>query len=145
MGGSDGQSSGGDGEPDDVLAAMGWLEGQTGKAVHLAGYSFGAVMSLAALTLGGRAPSICCIAFPTAISTLTHDRLVELRRITDGASPVRFISGDQDTICDQDWLIENLGGRATSFDTLQDVDHYFHGEAAGEVGRRVTTVVMSNL
>ena len=102
------------------------------------------MMVLAALAQGGLARSVCCIGFPTALSTLTEDRLAAIRPLLSGPAPVRFISGSEDSFCDLAWLAANLSGSSTSMDTLAREDHYFR-ETEEALALRVASFVMGNL
>jgi uncharacterized protein len=140
VGSSGGTAAGGDEEPADVVAAMAWLRSVAGLEPHLVGYSFGAVMALAALATGATARSLCCVGFPSALSALTRDRLAAAREITSGSAPVCFIAGDQDRFCDTDWMERNLGGDAATFLVLPGEDHFFV-ETADELAERVAGFV----
>lgn len=144
VGGSDGEASGGEKEPADVLAALAWLEQETGLPPHLAGYSFGAAMALAAATLGGNARSICCVGFPSSLSALTAERMDALNQVMQGGTPIHFIGGDSDSFCDMEWLRKNLAGPNVTHHTLPGEDHYFR-DGAEDVAAHVITFVTRHL
>ena len=140
VGGSDGKAAGGDEEPADVLAALEWLRRETGHQPHLVGYSFGAVMALAALAQGGSARSLCCVGFPAALASLTKHRLAAAREVTAGPAPVLFIAGEEDRFGDPAWMEENLAGAAATFQVLPGEDHFFV-ETADKLAERVASFI----
>lgn len=140
VGGSGGQTAGGEREVDDVLAAHSWLQLKTGHEPHLVGYSFGGVMALAALAQGGTVRSLCCVGFPAALSALSEERLAAARRVTAGPTPVLFIAGDQDRLHDLGWMTRNLAGPSATFDTMPGEDHYFT-DSADRLAQRVAVFI----
>lgn len=88
-GGSGGAHDGGRGEQDDLQAVLDHIEGRfPGRPLVLAGYSFGAYVSLRVGCRDGRAAALIGIGLP--ITMMTFDFLAGCDR------PLTLIQGDQD-------------------------------------------------
>lgn len=141
VGASTGQGTGGRQEHHDVLAALAWLEQETGATPHLVGYSFGAAMSLAALSSGGSAASACCVGFPTVTVDHRPEVVENLRQLSHQGPPQLHLAGDQDPFCDPAWLRQTLDGPAASVEELQGQGHFFEGEALDQITTRAKRFV----
>lgn len=136
-GGSEGRYSEGLSGAEDVRSAAVFLEKEGHRAVHAAGYSFGAWAVLKAVSLGLRPASLILVAPPLDFMSFAGLRLSEF-------CPTLIILGSQDGYCRRESLENWLSkGGASSYDTrvrfLPGCDHFFWGhedrlaEALGEL------------
>ena len=123
VGRSSGTHAKGQGEQDDVKAALAML-GQrlpAGKPVGLAGYSFGAWVSATVATSGISLAALCLIAPP--LSMFDFGRLAG----SDGA--LLIVAGTRDTYCPTSGLAalaERVPGARV--ETVEGADHFFFGK-----------------
>jgi alpha/beta superfamily hydrolase len=125
VGDSEGEYDGGEGELDDVREAVAFLAGKAGvKSVVLAGYSFGASVSLRAGLTDPAVDRLVLVALPVAGMTGPSDST---------SKPVLLVSGDRDTYSPLEplrTLAGKLGSRAR-LEILAGADHFFGGYEAG--------------
>ena len=124
VGDSDGEYDGGEGELDDAREAVAFLAGQaTVQSVMLAGYSFGASVSLRAGLTDPAVNRLVLVALPVALMTGPSDST---------SKPVLLVSGDRDSFSPVEplrTLASRLGGR-TRLEILAGADHFFGGYEA---------------
>jgi uncharacterized protein len=124
VGDSEGEYDGGEGELDDVRAAVAFLAGKAGvKSVVLAGYSFGASVSLRAGLTDPAVDHLVLVALPVAGVTGPSDST---------SKPVLLVSGDRDSYSPVEplrTLAGKLGSRAR-LEILAGADHFFGGYEA---------------
>jgi len=124
-GASQGTFDNGVGEQRDVLAALDYLRSLPevhGARLALAGYSFGAAVSLRAAPPGLRA--LVAVSPPTIGGWLSGAPSI--------ACPVLLVAGDRDEYCDPDALrhIATAIGPAAEVVVLTGVDHFWWGSDA---------------
>jgi hypothetical protein len=127
----------GRGERDDARAAVAFLAERSGAAdVALAGYSFGAMVALAAGAEDARVGRLVAIAPPIAAFDLAFP--ATCRR------PKLFIAGDRDPYCPIATLERTLAAIAEPRELvrLPGIDHFFAG-AELEVARHVVRFVVA--
>jgi hypothetical protein len=124
VGDSEGEYDGGEGELDDVREAVAFLAGKAGvKSVLLAGYSFGASVSLRAGLTDPAVDRLVLVALPVAGMTGPSDST---------SKPVLLVSGDRDSYSPLEplrTLAGKLGSRAR-LEILAGADHFFGGYEA---------------
>lgn len=130
VGGSEGRYGQGVAEQNDARAALHYLRRLPevdGERMALAGYSFGAAVSLRAADASLR--GLVLVSLPTMMGRLDPPA---------GSSPVLLVSGDNDEYSDEDDLTafaESMGERAELV-SHRGVDHFWWGSD----GRLVETV-----
>jgi len=139
VGASGGRATGGRDEPEDVRAACAWLREAGAPRVALAGYSFGALMSMLAVASGEPAVACAAIGFPTTILGDDAARLADAARALGGGAPWLFVSGDRDPFSE----LARLRGWAASFpsvrlEVLEGEGHFFAGASERDVTARAT-------
>jgi uncharacterized protein len=124
VGDSEGEYDGGEGELDDVREAVAFLAGKAGvKSVVLAGYSFGASVSLRVGLTDPAVDRLVLVALPVAGMTGPSDST---------SKPVLLVSGDRDSYSPLEplrTLAGRLGSRAR-LEILAGADHFFGGYEA---------------
>ena len=124
VGDSEGEYDGGEGELDDVREAVAFLAGKAGvKSALLAGYSFGASVSLRAGLTDPAVDRLVLVALPVAGMTGPSDST---------SKPVLLVSGDRDSYSPLETLrtlAGKLGSRAR-LEILAGADHFFGGYEA---------------
>jgi hypothetical protein len=124
VGDSEGEYDGGEGELDDVREAVAFLAGKARvKSVLLAGYSFGASVSLRAGLTDPAVDRLVLVALPVAGMTGPSDST---------SKPVLLVSGDRDSYSLLEplrTLAGKLGSRAR-LEILAGADHFFGGYEA---------------
>jgi alpha/beta superfamily hydrolase len=125
VGDSDGEYDGGEGELDDAREAVAFLAGQaTVQSVMLAGYSFGASVSLRAGLSDPAVNRLVLVALPVAMMNGGPN--------DSTSKPVLLVSGDRDSFSPVEplrTLASRLGGR-TRLEILAGADHFFGGYEA---------------
>lgn len=125
VGESEGRYAGGDGEQDDVRAALGSLRAQPevdAERVALGGYSFGAVMAFRVAAAGGQLASLLGVSLPTPLGNLAG---------MHASAPVLMTSGDRDEYSEIGVLAEfkaSLGEQAELV-AVPGADHFWWGSA----------------
>ena len=90
---SQGEHDYGNGELEDVRAALDWLEHEFHRPLIFAGFSFGAAVGLRAACPDSRVRAAIALGLP--ISPI-DDRKYDFSLLTNCAKPKLFISGDHD-------------------------------------------------
>ena len=124
VGDSEGEYDGGEGELDDVHEAVAFLAGKAGvKSVMLAGYSFGASVSLRAGLTDTAVDRLVLVALPVAMMTGPND---------SASKPVLLVSGDRDSYSPIEPLRTLAGklGSQARLEVLPGADHFFGGYEA---------------
>ena len=124
VGDSEGEYDGGEGELDDVREAVAFLAAKAAvTSVMLAGYSFGASVSLRAGLTDPAVNRLVLVALPVAVMTGPSD---------SASKPVLLVSGDRDSYSPVEplrTLASKLGSRAR-LEILAGADHFFAGYEA---------------
>lgn len=122
VGRSGGRHEGGEGEIQDVLGTLDWLEKlpeTKGHGLGVLGYSFGAWVGLRAAVRDARVR--CAGAMAPPVSMYSFEFLRELR------SPLFVVSGDEDSFCAsemKDPLVAQAPGQR-HWEILKGTDHFF--------------------
>lgn len=119
--GSDGHFDDGIGELNDALAAVAWLrETQPGKPLWLAGFSFGAAISVRAAI---EAEVSGLISVAPAVSRFASGLSEQPR------SPWLILQGDKDELVDIDETIDwfNTLDPGPELQIVEGAEHFFHG------------------
>jgi uncharacterized protein len=122
VGGSTGRYDEGNGEQQDVLAALNFLEDSGATIIHLAGYSFGAWVNAKIADTDSAYPMImvsppaAMLAFPEGLKIITLKLVVT--GSADEFAPPELIRG----------LASNWNPSAR-FEIIDDADHFFWGFA----------------
>jgi uncharacterized protein len=126
-----GRSSGvygdGEGEVEDLQAAVSYLDGHGLRQLHLAGYSFGAWIALKACHAGLQPASLILVSPP--LDFLRFDGL-QLP-----SCPSLITGGDRDEFCRKDSLLSWVSRQSTapeviSHKVLPGCDHFYWGKEA---------------
>jgi uncharacterized protein len=121
----------GEAEANDVLAALHWLENEYKLPLVVVGFSFGAVMALAACSGSGNpAPSadvraLAALGLPIRSGTRTY----HYSFLQNCTVPKFFLSGDRDQFASKTDLIQALADVAEPKDMalVPGADHFFTG------------------
>jgi alpha/beta superfamily hydrolase len=139
VGKSSGEYDEGDGEFQDVLAAIDWLQHRYPRLpLWLAGFSFGGAMSVrAAVDVSVTAAGLVSIA--PAVSRFANELS------SQPACPWLIVQGDQDELVDIDETIEYVNGLnpGPELAVFPDGDHFFHGRLI-ELRDTVETFISNN-
>jgi alpha/beta superfamily hydrolase len=125
VGESEGSYAGGEGEQNDVRAALGSLRAQPEldpELVALGGYSFGAVMAFRIAAAGDQLAALLGVSLPTPLGNLALMRASE---------PILLTSGDRDEYSDVGVLADfkaSLGEQAELV-SVPGADHFWWGSA----------------
>jgi len=90
---SHGEHDHGEGEVDDVRAALDWLDHEFRKPLIFVGFSFGAAVGLRAACPESRVKAMIALGLPVAPM---DDRAYDFRFLTTCTKPKLFVSGDRD-------------------------------------------------
>ena len=124
VGGSGGQHGNGEGEVEDVLAAVAFLRGKGHETIHVAGYSYGAWIVLKAVLEGLHAASLLLVSPPLDFMDFSGLQLP--------STPCLITLGEQDDYCRLDSLQQWLEKQPNTAN-LRDVavfpggDHFYWG------------------
>ena len=139
VGASEGEHDGGRGERDDAAAAMVYLLSQPGVVKNgavMAGYSFGAMVALAAGYEHPDVSRIVAVALPLSMTEA---------RVPAGASkPLLLVSGDHDSyspLAGLTTLREKIG-KSARLEIIKGADHFFGGSEA-ELSRVIAASLRS--
>ena len=122
VGASGGVHAGGEGEQDDVTAALATLAGRLPAAspVGLAGYSFGASVAARVAATMPALPALALLAPPL--------RMYDLDFLSHAPSHTLLVSGSRDEYCPVEAL-ERLGVRlGIKPDIIEGAEHFFFGK-----------------
>ena len=124
---SHGEHDRGRGEVDDVRAALDWLDREFHRPLILAGFSFGAVVGLAAACPDERVRAVIALGLPL---TPIDDRGYDFGFLQSCAKPKLFVSGARDQFgprAQLESLIETLSP-PKQLTLVEDADHFFEGK-----------------
>ncbi len=127
VGGSEGEYDGGRGEADDACAAMAFLLAQPGVSeagAVMAGYSFGAMVGVAAGYEHAEVSRIVAVALPLGMTEA---------QVPAGASkPLLLVSGDRDSYSPVAGLtaLQKKIGESARLEIIEGADHFFGGREA---------------
>lgn len=132
VGGSGGVHGGGEGERDDVTAALALLAGglPAESRIGLAGYSFGAWVAAGVAAAAPALPALALVAPPLGMYDLDF-----LRR---APSQTLLVAGSRDQYCPVE-MLERLGQRlGHRAEIIEGAEHFFFGKlfALGEAVER---------
>ncbi len=119
--GSDGEYDAGDGELEDALAAIEWLEAQIpGLPLWLGGFSFGAAIAIRAAVTTDIAG---LVSVAPAVSRFANGL------DTQPACPWLIVQGDEDELVEVDETIDWVNGLEPGPELLvfEGAEHFFHG------------------
>jgi alpha/beta superfamily hydrolase len=124
--GSGGRPTGGLLEHEDVSAVMSWMRDRGVGRLSLCSYSFGALMSAKALSLGEVASAHVMIGLPTTIIGHDPERVAVIERALDRALPSLIISGDHDQFCELPRVHAWVASRSQArLEVLKGEGHFF--------------------
>lgn len=134
VGSSDGKFDDGQGEVDDILAVVQWVQAQhPGCQISLGGYSFGAAMALlAASKLQQEISRVMLIAPP--IQMVESDAALAL--------PIKVVVGGRDTIVSSRAAAQYFS--ASQIEVLPRADHFFAG-AYGDIKKIMSAFIQQSL
>jgi uncharacterized protein len=127
VGNSEGDHSGGTGEAGDAAAAVRFLAGElalSSQKIALAGYSFGAMAAMNAVSLLPDLGALILIALPL--------RMAQAEALKQLNAPIVLAAGDHDNYCPPaqlQALHQALGSRA-QLKIINGADHFFGGYEA---------------
>jgi uncharacterized protein len=123
---SQGEHDHGNGEVDDVRAALDWLDHEFHRPLIFAGFSFGAVVGLRAACPDSRVKAVIGLGLP--VSPI-DDRSYDFSLLSTCAKPKLFVSGDRDqfgTPAQLKALFESVA-KPKKLVLIAGADHFFEG------------------
>ena len=123
---SEGNHDQGEGEVDDVRAALDWLDEEFQRSLIFAGFSFGAAVGLRAACADYRVRALIGLGLP--VSPI-DDRSYNFSFLESCAKPKLFVSGDRDqfgTPAQLKALVESVPG-PKKLVLIAGADHFFEG------------------
>jgi len=113
-------------ESGDVRAALAWLENAYHRPILLAGFSFGAAMSLKSLFEGGQARALALLGLPTQ----AEGRIYRYPYLAECRIPKLFLSGDRDQFAPAPNFIQVAESAAAPrhMALIAGADHFFTGQ-----------------
>src|SRR5712675_299916 len=127
VGASEGEHDGGRGEAGDAAAAMAFLLSQPGvrkAGAVMAGYSFGAMVAVAAGYEHTEVSRIVAVALPLSMT--------EAQVPASASKPLLLVSGDHDSYSPVVGLtaLREKVGKTARLEIIKDTDHFFGGSEA---------------
>lgn len=115
-------------EREDVQAALEWLRSEYGLPILLAGFSFGSVMAIDALTLPGPSSHVAAFA-ALGLPVRAEGRQYSYPSLPRLKLPKLFLSGDRDEFAPVDELagIADSASEPKRFKLIHGADHFFTG------------------
>lgn len=128
---SQGEHDRGNGEVDDVRAALDWLEAEYHLPMVFAGFSFGAAIGLRAACTDARVPAVIGLGTPVVpVAEDTEEaRVYTFDFMQDCAKPKLFVSGTRDQFGPRaklEALVASLPEPKTLV-LIEGADHFFEG------------------
>lgn len=122
---SEGEHDYGQGEVEDVHAALQWLEGEFSLPIIFCGFSFGAATGLRAACPDARVVALISLGTPVRI----EDRAYGYDFLQQCAKPKLFVSGDHDQFAPRDALSKLVESAAypKKLVLINSADHFFVG------------------
>ena len=123
---SEGRHDHGNGEVDDVRAALVWLEQEYGVPIVFCGFSFGAATGLRAACPDPRVVALISLGTPVEVD----DRLYRYSFLADCTKPKLFISGTRDEFGPREKLEEVFAHVAEpkKIVWIEGAEHFFMGK-----------------
>ena len=123
---SEGEHAGGEGEVEDVRAALDWLEREFTLPVISAGFSFGAAVGLRAAYGDGRVGALIALGLP---AVPIEDRVYNFEFLRFCTKPKLFVSGSRDQFGPAGRLeaLVNTFGEPKKLVRIEAGDHFFEG------------------
>jgi alpha/beta superfamily hydrolase len=123
---SQGEHNNGNGEADDVRAALDWLDREFGLPIVFAGFSFGAAVGLRAACPDDRVRALIGLGVPVRP---VEERTYDLSFLTSCAKPKLFVSGSRDQFGPTAALEQMVSQAAEPKELviIKDADHFFEG------------------
>jgi alpha/beta superfamily hydrolase len=122
---SEGIHDKGQGEIDDVRAALDWLEDEFGRPILFAGFSFGSYVGLRATCADERVKGQVALGLPVKAA----GRSYTYEFLSACAAPKLFISGSHDEFCPEPVLKQVVATAPAPWDCfiIPGADHFFQG------------------
>ncbi len=126
-GASEGAHDRGDGEQDDLRAAMGWLRAETGLPLLVAGFSFGAYVSLRTCCEASSGPLAVRGLVALGLPIQAGDRGYTYAHLAHCTLPKLFISGSADAFGPVSQVTAAVSQAAQPWDLvwIPQADHFF--------------------
>ena len=128
---SQGEHDNGEGEVDDVRAALDWLDSEFHLPLLFAGFSFGAAVGLRAACGDSRVNAVIGVGTPVApVAADTEEpRVYTLDFLRDCAKPKLFVSGARDKFGPRAKLEELVASvpEPKKLVVIEGADHFFEG------------------
>lgn len=123
---SEGEHDGGEGEVEDVRAALDWLEREFTLPVIFAGFSFGAAVGLRAAYADDRVRALIALGLPAAPM---EDRVYDFEFLRACAKPKLFVSGSRDQFAPPGKLeaLVSTFAEPKKLVRIEAGDHFFEG------------------
>jgi len=123
---SHGEHDSGQGELDDVRAALDWLEGEFHLPMIFAGFSFGAAVGLRAACPDSRVNAVIGVGTPILP---VDNRVYDLDFLQSCAKPKLFVSGENDEYGPRERLerFVNSVPEPKKLVIIENADHFFEG------------------
>jgi hypothetical protein len=123
---SQGEHDHGNGEADDVQAALDWLEHEFHLPLIFAGFSFGAAVGLRSACPDSRVKAVIGLGLP--VSPI-DDRSYDFGFLTTCAKPKLFVSGDRDQFASPAELkkVVESAAKPKELVLISGADHFFEG------------------
>jgi uncharacterized protein len=123
---SEGEHDHGEGEIDDVTAAVEWLHSEFHRPIIFAGFSFGSAVGLEAVCPDERVQAAIALGMPVSA---TEDRNYDFHFLQHCAKPKLFVSGARDQYGSQARLKEVLEfvHEPKQLVIIEAADHFFEG------------------
>jgi hypothetical protein len=125
---SDGEHDRGQGEVDDVRAAVSWLHTRFHLPIIFCGFSFGAATGLQAACADRRTVGLISLGTPVAV----EDRGYSYGFLKDCAKPKLFVSGSRDKYSPREALARVVAGAPDPKEMVivEGADHFFESHLA---------------
>ncbi len=123
---SQGEHAHGEGEPEDVRAALDWLDGEYHLPLVFAGFSFGAAVGLGVACPDDRVKAVIGLGLPVQP---VDDRTYDLDFLRSCAKPKLFVSGSRDQFGPRAKLeaLVNSLPEPKKLVIIDSADHFFEG------------------
>lgn len=123
---SEGEHASGNGEVDDVRAALDWLQREFTLPVIFAGFSFGAAVGLRAAYSNDRVPALIALGLP---AVPVEDRNYDFEFLRECTKPKLFVSGSRDEFGPPGKLeaLVNTFAEPKKLVRIPAGDHFFEG------------------
>jgi len=123
---SQGAHDNGQGELDDVRAALDWLEREFHLPMIFAGFSFGAAVGLRAACPDGRVKAVVGVGTPVLA---VENRVYSLDFLQSCAKPKLFVSGENDKYGPREQLEQFVSSvpEPKKLVIIETADHFFEG------------------